>query len=190
MDQNNDTETERRLLKQKNDTLEKKVESLVKFLENERRLRHELEDLMKQNELKDREVSTKLASIKRQSEDFSSREQMLSSELTSLKEENHLLKTRNDELDRDSSIKQRENKELKEKVEELSKKVTSLDRQNVNLYQQYRDAQTGKQISSQIEGIQTSMHNKEAMSPILKENNYNSQNSILNSPKIGNYLPP
>jgi hypothetical protein len=37
------TETEKTVLVSKNDVLEKKVESLVKFLENERRVRHELE---------------------------------------------------------------------------------------------------------------------------------------------------
>ncbi len=45
---NNDNE--KNMLRQKNETLEKKVDSLVKFLENERRLRHELEDLVNQNE--------------------------------------------------------------------------------------------------------------------------------------------
>jgi hypothetical protein len=42
-----DNDNEKKILRQKNETLEKKVDSLVKFLENERRLRHELEDLVK-----------------------------------------------------------------------------------------------------------------------------------------------
>ena len=36
---------ENTLLRQKTETLEKKVDSLVKFLENERRLRHEFEEI-------------------------------------------------------------------------------------------------------------------------------------------------
>jgi hypothetical protein len=47
------SEHEKSQLDSKNEVLEKKVESLVKFLENERRLRHDLENLTKQSEAKD-----------------------------------------------------------------------------------------------------------------------------------------
>ena len=42
-------------LQSKIGTMEKKVDSLVKFLENERKLRHDMEDLNKENESRERE---------------------------------------------------------------------------------------------------------------------------------------
>lgn len=46
-------DTDKSQLSSKNDNLEKKVESLVKFLEGERRLRYELEDKLKRQESSD-----------------------------------------------------------------------------------------------------------------------------------------
>ncbi len=42
-------------LRDKCDILEKKVDSLVKFLENERRLRHDIEEMLKTSESKDKD---------------------------------------------------------------------------------------------------------------------------------------
>ena len=39
-----------------NQNMERKVESLMKFLEHERRLRHEMEDQVKQYDLRERDV--------------------------------------------------------------------------------------------------------------------------------------
>ena len=44
----------------KNQTMERKVESLMKFLEHERRLRHEMEDQVKQYDLREREAQAQL----------------------------------------------------------------------------------------------------------------------------------
>lgn len=61
---------EKKLLKSRAETQEKKIDSLVKFLENERRLRHELEDLVKHNEQREREISSKIGAIKEQADEL------------------------------------------------------------------------------------------------------------------------
>ena len=63
------------------------MESLVKFLENERKLRHELESALKQIEMKDMEQKTSLQSFKDKAERIAEKEAELKSRIESLIDE-------------------------------------------------------------------------------------------------------
>lgn len=70
-------QNENQHLKQKTETLDKKVDSLVKFLENERRLRHELENTVKEKESIQQELVMKANILRSEAESFESRETKL-----------------------------------------------------------------------------------------------------------------
>ena len=70
-------ENEKYSLSSKNDVLEKKVESLVKFLEQERRMRYELEDKVKKFEAAESGQIAQLNTFKEKAEQVAMKEQEL-----------------------------------------------------------------------------------------------------------------
>jgi len=124
-------------------TLEKKVESLVKFLENERRLRHEFEQVARSSESREAEFQQKIGAIREQAEELSFKEQMMLQELKTLKEENYHLKEEKRELEM-------RGRDLEAKVNNQVGRIGTLEKQNVGLFKENKDLSASK---AQIERV-------------------------------------
>eukprot|EP00347_Sterkiella_histriomuscorum_P024388 403331293 len=165
-------EAENNNLIQKKEVLEKKVESLVKFLEAERRMRHDLEDQVKALSLKEQEDNSKVQQFKSKTEQVEAKEASLKQQIESLVQEQKNMSVSYSEMHKKCEITIEENKSMRAKYELMNQKAANLERENTKLYKQLSEAQ---QNTSRVRD------------PNMTQQFEQTQQFNVTSPKISNY---
>lgn len=195
-------ELENQQITSKKENLEKKVESLMQFLENERRLRHEMEDQVKQHELREKDAIAHLNAFKAKAEKIEEKEVTLKRQIDGLIQEQRAGGQHTQDAAKKVEQINDENRELRGKVEFLASKVTNLERENTKLYQQLnyqiQPSQLGQSQNLpqnpllQTQGFQQQVyqvqHPQRSYSPLRTALHQTvTASGANNSPRIGNY---
>ncbi|CDW79837.1 UNKNOWN [Stylonychia lemnae] len=178
-------EAENSQLLSKNTVLEKKVESLVKFLENERRMRHDLEDSVKEMQKRDFEGQQKLTSFKQKTEQIEQKEASLKKQIDDLIDEQKQKGLQVTEMTKKTEIVSDENKTLKAKLEIQNQKIQNLERENTKLYKQISDL--NQQNTAQQNKSQRGPSQESVIQTQNQSTNMQTFENQISSPKIQNY---